>query len=119
MTRLDAQRASGPGPRPRVEALVKPEIPPRHLRIRIHHAGLQIYESEADIVTSLQQVGQLIEIDRQRTQSSFFGVITGHTERLRTKLLRTGTTLAGGHAPSHPARSSQLAAGDTLRSAGP
>src|SRR5674536_1149 len=99
----------------RVQALAKPEILPRHLRIRIHHAGLQIYESEADIVTSLQQVGKLIEIDRQRTQSSFFGVITGHTERLRTKLVRTGTTLAGGHAPSDPARSSQLAAGDTLR----
>ena len=117
MTRLDAPRASG-RVLVRVEALVKPESPP-HLRIRIHHAGLQIYESEADLVTALQQVGQLIEIDRQRTQSSFFGVITGHTERLRTKLLRTGTTLAGGHAPSDPARSSQLAAGDTLRSVGP
>jgi len=34
-------------------------------------------------------------------------------------LLRTGTTLTGGHAPSDPARSSQLAAGDTLRSVGP
>jgi hypothetical protein len=85
VTRLDAQRASGPGPRPgRSPRLAKPEILPRHLRIRIHHAGLQIYESEADIVTSLQQVGQFIEIDKQRTQSSFFGVITGHTESLAT-----------------------------------
>jgi len=40
----------------------------------------------ADIVTALKQIGQLVEIDRQRPEHSLFGVINRHIERLRTRL---------------------------------
>ena len=57
---------------------------PSTLRVRVHPAGLKVYESAADIV-ALQQVGQLIEIDRQRTQGSLLGVVNRRIERRRVR----------------------------------
>jgi len=74
----------------------------------------------ADIVTALKQVGQLVEIDRQRTEHSLFGVINRHVERLRTRLRDRRPVHSDGHAPiERGSRSPQFAAGDTLRSPGP
>src|SRR5664280_1785946 len=98
----------------------RPEILPEHLRVRVHIAGLKIYESVADIVTALKQVGQLVEIDRQRTEHSLFGVINRHIERLRTRLRDRRPVHSDRHDPiERGSRSPQLAAGDTLRSPGP
>src|SRR5664280_1599958 len=98
----------------------RPEILPEHLRVRVHIAGLKIYESVADIVTALKQVGQLVEIDRQRPEHSLFGVINRHIERLRTRLRDRRPVHSDRHAPiERGSRSPQLTAGDTLRSPGP
>src|SRR5664280_2220054 len=98
----------------------RPEILPEHLRVRVHIAGLKIYESVADIVTALKQVGQLVEIDRQRTEHSLFGVINRHIERLRTRLRDRRPVHSDRHDPiERGSRSPQLTAGDTLRSPGP
>src|SRR5664280_1867966 len=98
----------------------RPEILPERLRVRVHIAGLKIYESVADIVTALKQVGQLVEIDRQRTEHSLLGVINRHIERLRTRLRDRRPVYSDRHAPiERGSRSPQLAAGDTLRSPGP
>ena len=71
----------------------------------------------ADIVTALKQVGQLVEIDRQRPEHSLFGVINRHVERLRTRLRDRRPVHSDGHAPiERGSRSPQFAAGDTLRS---
>src|SRR5664280_135491 len=98
----------------------RPEILPERLRVRVHIAGLKIYESVADIVTALKQVGQLVEIDRQRTEHSLFGVINRHIERLRTRLRDRRPVHSDRHDPiERGSRSPQLTAGDTLRSPGP
>src|SRR5664280_1772411 len=98
----------------------RPEILPEHLRVRVHIAGLKIYESVADIVTALKQVGQLVQIDRQRTEHSLFGVINRHIERLRTRLRDRRPVHSDRHDPiERGSRSPQLTAGDTLRSPGP
>src|SRR5664280_2102951 len=98
----------------------RPEILGEYLRVRVHIAGLQIYESMADIVTALKQVGQLVEIDRQRPEHSLFDVINRHVERLRTRLRDRRPVHSDGHAPiERGSRSPQFAAGDTLRSTGP
>src|SRR5664280_2833284 len=83
----------------------RPEILPERLRVRVHIAGLKIYESVADIVTALKQVGQLVEIDRQRTEHSLFGVINRHIERLRTRGCGTvDRSIAMGTPPSNAAQ---------------